>query len=65
MKTIQYRGWKIYKTAGGANNGLVQVNAKNPLRVGKLTAAVAPGRETAALAHLKRDIDALEAGNPT
>jgi hypothetical protein len=66
MKAKFYKGWRIYSSSGGANNGLAQVNAKHPLRVAKLAAAVPDsGNVNIALNYIKRDIDAIEAGNPT
>lgn len=63
MKAKIYKGWKIYKTAGGSNNGLAQINAKHPLRVAKLSAVI-NGSEGITVAHIKRDIDAIEAEKP-
>lgn len=59
VKTKQYRGWKIYRTTSGSNNGLRSLNAKHPLRVSKLSAVI-NGSEAITLAHIKRDIDAIE-----
>lgn len=64
MKTKLYKGWKIYKTRSGSNLGLRAICAKHPLRVSKLEAVV-NGPDSIAIAHVKRDIDALEISHPT
>jgi hypothetical protein len=66
MKTTIHKGWRIYKTSGGSNNRMRQLNAKHPLKGTRLSATVPDnGDERQAMAWLKRDIDAMEAGNPT
>jgi hypothetical protein len=66
MKTTLYKGWKIYKTSGGSNNRLQNLNAKHPLRVAKLSCVIDSSRgltPSIATAHIKRDIDAIESAS--
>mgnify|MGYP007027865151 CR=1 FL=1 len=57
MKTKQYKGWTIYKTKSGSNNGLRSVKAKHPIQLTRLEVVIGES-EMIATSILKRDIDA-------
>ena len=66
MKKKAYRGWTIYKVCTGSNRHMREIRAMHPLRVARLEITLPDsGTITLALAHIKRDIDAIEtAGVP-